>query len=148
MSSLHGAPTPIASALRQTRLTDADQSEQVFSLLLVTALVQSLCTAVDAGEGAATAYRSRYMLSGFLTRAAAVCAADKRNFKHFLDAGLRVLGTPELRAVSKAYPSTTGQWMKDGAETFNSRVMSDSIGPACAYAITENHKASDPLLGQ
>jgi hypothetical protein len=112
-------------------------------LLLATVVVQSVNTAANAGEEAATFYRSRYMLAGFLTRAAAVCAGDKESFKRFVDAGLGSLGTPELRALSKAYPSTTGRWMKEGGETFNRRVMSDGISPACAYAITERRKAED-----
>jgi hypothetical protein len=92
------------------------------------------------------------MLAGFLTRAAVVCGGDKKSFKRFIDAGLGLLGTPELRAISKAYPSTTGQWMKEGAETFNERVMTNGMSPACAYAITERGKAEgiarEPLARQ
>lgn len=113
------------------------------AFLLAIAVVQSVCTTANAGEQAATFYRSRYMLAGFLTRAAAVCASDKKNLKRFLNAGLGSLDTPELRAISKAYPSTTGQWMKEGGATFNSRMMSDGVGSACAYAIAESRKAEE-----
>jgi hypothetical protein len=111
------------------------------ALLLATAVVQSVCATANAGEKAAAIYRSRYMLAGFLVRAAAVCGDNKKSFKRFVDAGLGVLGTPELRALSKAYRSTTGQWMKEGGETFNERVMTDGISPACAYALTERARA-------
>ena len=87
----------------------------------------------ERGEEAATIYRS----------AAAVCRDNKKSFKSFVDAGFALLGTSELRALSKAYPSTTGKWMKEGGETFNERVMSDGIFPACAYAITERRKAEE-----
>ena len=113
------------------------------AFLLAMAMVQSVCTTANAGEEAARFYRSRYMLAGFLTRASAVCASDKKSLRRFLNAGLGSLGTPELRAISKAYPSTTGQWMKEGGETFNSRVMSDGVGSACAYAIAESCKAEE-----
>jgi hypothetical protein len=113
------------------------------ALLLATAVVQSVCATANAGEKAAAIYRSRYMLAGFLVRAAAVCGDNKKSFKRFVDAGLGVLGTPELRALSKAYRSTTGQWMKEGGETFNERVMTDGISPACAYALTERARAED-----
>ena len=35
------------------------------ALLLAATMVQSVCTTVNAGEEAATIYRSRYMLAGF-----------------------------------------------------------------------------------
>ncbi len=42
--------------------------------------------------------------------------------------------------------------MREGGETFNERVMSDGLFPACAYAITERRKAEDmasaPLRNQ
>lgn len=79
------------------------------------------------------------MLVGFLVRAAAVCD-DK---KSFVDAGFALLGTPELKALSKAFPGTTGEWMKAGGETFNERVMSAGIFSACAFAITERQRAQN-----
>ena len=33
--------------------------------------------------------------------------------------------------------------MKEGGETFNERVMTDGISPACAYALTERARAED-----
>jgi hypothetical protein len=56
------------------------------ALLLATAVVQSVCATANAGEKAAAIYRSRYMLAGFLVRAAAVCGDNKKSFKRFVDA--------------------------------------------------------------
>jgi hypothetical protein len=100
-------------------------------------------------EALATSYQSNFLLAGFLVRAAAVCNVDS---KRTISVGFDLVGTPELTAISKAYPDTTTKWMKDGAEKFNSKVMSDGIGPACAYAINERRKAEavprEPLLGK
>jgi hypothetical protein len=91
-------------------------------------------------NAAATAYRSRYFLAGFLLRAAKVCGGD---FKRTIDAGLGLLATSELMWVSRAYPDTTGQWMQEGANNLNTGVMQDGIEEACAVANTARARAEE-----
>lgn len=89
---------------------------------------------------AATFYQARYFLTGYLLRAAVVCEGDG---KRTVDAGFGLLGSPELRAISKAYPKTIEQWMGEGSALFNRVVMNEGIGRACAYAITVRSRAED-----
>jgi len=110
-------------------------------LLLVVALDQSLPETANAGEKAATIYRSRYILAGLLTRAGVVCGNNNQHFRHFIDAGFSLLRTPELKAFSKAYPRTSSQWLKAGAERLNEKVMADGIPEACAFAFKERQRA-------
>ena len=92
---------------------------------------------------AAQFYQSRYILAGFLLRAAAVCNSGKRT----VDAAMNLLGTAELMAMSKAYPNTTEAWMSQGAGTFNNGVMTDGVGAACAYATTVRRQAEKIAKG-
>ena len=82
-------------------------------------------------------YHSRYLLTGFLLRAAAVCEDDS---KRTIDAGFRLLDDPELKAISKAYSQTVGRWMEEGASNFNDGVMTDGVRKACALALEVRNK--------
>lgn len=82
-------------------------------------------------------YRFRYLLTGFLLRAAAVCENDS---KRTTDAGFRLLDDPELKATSKAYPQTISKWMEEGATNFNDAVMTDRVRKACAVAFEVRNK--------
>ena len=117
------------------------RSSGLRAFLLTVGLFQSVFVTPSAAEQASEVYRSRYTLAGFLLRASAVCGNDKKDSERFVRAGFGVLGTSELKRISKAYPKTIGQWMKEGGEAFNERVMSDGITPACAFAVTERERA-------
>jgi hypothetical protein len=102
-------------------------------------ILVTISAAADA-QTAGAYYQSRYHISGFLLRAALVCGGD---YKRTVAAGLDLVSTTELKAVSKAYPDTTQQWMKGGADNFNTGVMTDGLASACAYALTVRRKAED-----
>jgi Bacterial SH3 domain len=89
---------------------------------------------------AATFYEARYQLAGFLLRAGAVCEQEGQRT---ITAGLRLLGTSELKAISRNFPDTTRQWMTAGAEKFNTGVMNDGVADACAFAMTVRQKAEE-----
>jgi len=77
-------------------------------------------------------YRARYMMSGYLVRAGAVCDAEA---KHMIEVGLQFIGSAELKSVAKAFPATTERWMNEGAERFNSEVMKSGIKAGCNSAL-------------
>ena len=74
-------------------------------------------------------YHKTYFRLGFMLRAANVC-----NSKAMVDSGFALVGSPEYRQFSAAYPDTIKGWMTEGAESFNRLVMRDGIGPACRDA--------------
>jgi len=88
------------------------------TILVAVSMAYGVCFSARA-EDAAAAYQSRYSLTGTLVRAAAVCAHDKKSVKSFLEAGVAAINNPELKKLTKAFPSTTEKWMKDGATTQN-----------------------------
>jgi hypothetical protein len=90
----------------------------------------------SSAEDAASAYKTRYILAGFLTRATAICAKDRRDVQSFLS-GLDVIKTEELVMFSKAFPKKIDEWMRNGASQMNERVMSIGIRRACAFARNE-----------
>jgi Superinfection immunity protein len=90
--------------------------------------------------GAADVYRSRYRWAGFLLRASSVCDGDS---KREIEAGFRLLSTEEFKAVSKAYPDTTGIWLVEGGESFNKQVMKNGILQTCAFAASVRQQAED-----
>ena len=108
-----------------------------FAVLIVSS---ALLMPAANSQDASTFYHSRYLLAGFLLRAGAVCGADS---KRTIDAAFGLLNTSELKAVSKSYPDTTGQWMGEGAANFNNGVMKNGIGPTCAYAMTVRSQAEE-----
>jgi uncharacterized protein YecT (DUF1311 family) len=95
----------------------------------------------SAGDTASTFYHSRYLLAGFLIRATNVC--EELDVKRTVEAGLKVISTPELKALERSYPKTTGQWLVEGGESFNQGVMTNGVAAACAYAITVRREAED-----
>ncbi|MGP0059342.1 MAG: hypothetical protein ACLPID_08665 [Beijerinckiaceae bacterium] len=108
-------------------------------------IVAGLCILVMtvANGNAQTAgvyYQSRFRIAGVLLRAGAICGAD---YKRTIAVGLDLIATPELKAIAKAYPDTTQQWMKGGADNFNTGVMTDGLASACAYALTVRRQAED-----
>jgi hypothetical protein len=117
--------------------------------LFAARIVAGLCIAVtiSAPADAQTAgvyYQSRFHISGVLLRAAMVCGGD---YKRTVRAAFDLVGNPELKAISKAYPETTQQWMKGGADNFNTGVMTDGLASACTYALTVRGKAESILKG-
>jgi hypothetical protein len=89
---------------------------------------------------AATFYQARYQLAGFLMRAGAVC---EQAAKRTVSAGLRLLGSSELKSISRNFPDTTRQWMTAGAEKFNTSVMDEGVTEACDFAMTVCQKAEE-----
>jgi hypothetical protein len=110
------------------------------TILVAVCMAYGVCFSARA-EDAAAAYQSRYSLTGTLVRAAAVCAHDKKSVKSFLEAGVAAIKNPELRKFTKAFPSTTEKWMKDGATTLNDKVMAEGIPSACKFAQSERLRA-------
>jgi hypothetical protein len=107
-------------------------------LRIIAGLCISLTISVAAdAQTASVYYQSRYHLSGLLLRASAVCGGD---WKRTVDAAFNLISTPELKAISKAYPDTTEQWLKGGADNFNTGVMTDGLAKACAFALTARSK--------
>ena len=72
---------------------------------------------------------TRYELAGFLMRAGVIC---KQDAQRMVTAGLALLGSSELKAISRNFPDTTRRWMTAGAEKFNTSVMDDGVAEACA----------------
>ncbi len=89
---------------------------------------------------AATFYQSRYFLAGFLLRAGKVC---QTNTKQLTDSAFGLLGTSELKTMSKAYPQTTGKWMQAGADNFNIGTMKTGVVAACKYATQVRSEAEE-----
>jgi hypothetical protein len=112
-------------------------------LLAIAVGLVALTAAADA-QTAGVYYQSRFHISGLLLRAATACGGD---YKRTVNVALGLIGNPELKAVSKAYPGTTEQWMKGGADNFNTGVMTDGLASACAYALTVRGKAENILKG-
>lgn len=83
-------------------------------------------------------YESRYLLAGFLLRAGKVCESDE---KRMIEAGFGLLGMPELKAISKAYPQRIAAWMENGSSKFNAGVMTDGVRSACDYALKITEQA-------
>jgi hypothetical protein len=110
------------------------------TILVAVCMAYGVCFSARA-EDAAAAYQSRYSLTGTLVRAAAVCAHDKKSVKSFLEAGVAAINNPELKKFTKAFPSTTEKWMKDGATTLNDKVMAEGIPSACKFAQSERLRA-------
>jgi hypothetical protein len=113
-------------------------SKVIFLVSLVIAGLIFAATAMS--QDAATFYKSRYFLAGFLLRAGYAC--DREN-KRTIKAAFDLLGTADLKMMSKAYPDTTKQWMEDGAANFNTGAMKDGIGATCEYAISVRSKAEE-----
>jgi hypothetical protein len=108
-------------------------------------IVAGLCilvmtVATGNAQTAAAYYQSRFHIAGVLLRAGAICGAD---YERTIAVGLDLIATPELKAIAKAYPDTTQQWMKGGADNFNTGVMTDGLALACAYASTVRRQAED-----
>jgi hypothetical protein len=87
-----------------------------------------------AAPNAGTFYRARYLLAGFLLRAAVVCEGDG---KRTVNAAFSLT----IRAISNAYPDTIRQWMEEGSANFNTGVMADGIARECAYAMMVRRRA-------
>jgi hypothetical protein len=95
---------------------------------------ESSITEVQAGErAAATFYEARYSIAGFLLRAGTVCQNQP---KRMISAAVRLIATPELKAIGQGFPDTTKKWMEAGTATFNNGVMTDGLLKACAHAMT------------
>lgn len=100
-------------------------------IFLVAVLVPSLGATAKA-QTAGDVYRSHYFLSGILMRSAFVCGGD---WKHISRIALKLIQTPpELKRITEAYPTTTRQWVNEGAETFNAEVYANGVTSACAHA--------------
>jgi hypothetical protein len=87
----------------------------------------------EAGE-ADPAYRSRFMVAGYFLRAGKVCDSDG---KHLISAALNFLSLNEIKSVSEAFPALTERWLTEGADGFNSKVMTIGIGSTCGSAVAD-----------
>jgi hypothetical protein len=113
--------------------------QQILLMVLLVTFTATNDAANAGGNGAAgEQYRARFFLSGMLLRASAVCGG---NWKSSASVAIELIATPEMKAVSAAYPETTKNWSMEGAENFNTGVMQDGIGPACRYAEQMRKKA-------
>jgi hypothetical protein len=92
--------------------------------------IQAQPEALSAG----TFYRARYLLAGFLLRAAKVCDGDG---KRTVNAAFALT----IRAISNAYPDTIRRWMDEGSANFNTGVMTDGIARECTYAMIVRGRA-------
>jgi hypothetical protein len=84
-------------------------------------------------------YRARYMISGYLVRAGAVCDVDA---KRMIELGLQFISSAEMRSVAHAFPATTQGWMTEGADRFNSEVMKGRINASCNSALATSKQAA------
>lgn len=89
-------------------------------------------------------YHSRYTLAGYLLRAGTACEDQSRRT---INAAFSLLATEELKAMSKAYPSTTEAWMTEGATIFNTEVMKNGIKPTCISAMSDRQHVEDAATG-
>jgi hypothetical protein len=85
-------------------------------------------------------YEARYQTTGYLLRAADVCMANKKQ----IEESFALVNSPEMKAFSKAFPQLTGEWMRNGANLFNTSVMSVGLQPACDHALEVLKKAAIP----
>lgn len=97
-----------------------------------------------ADESAETFYASRFFLSGFLLRSTAVC---QKNVQHTVNIALSLIATPDLKALSGAYPKSTQGWTAEGANVFDMGVMHDGLRAACVYAIRTTNEAEVIVKG-
>jgi hypothetical protein len=63
-------------------------------------------------------------------RSAKVCGGD---WKRTVLAAYSAIRSPEIKAITKAYPKTVKQWGNEGAEDFNRAVMLHGIASASRY---------------
>jgi hypothetical protein len=104
---------------------------------------ESSTTEDQAGERtAATFYEARYLIAGFLLRAGNVCQYQP---KRMITAAVRLIITPELKAIAQGFPDTTKKWMTTGTGTFNDGVMTDGLLKACAHAMTVLEEAEQTV---
>jgi Bacterial SH3 domain len=116
----------------------------LFSGLLTPVIAQTSFSAPPSSETAAeTVYRPRYQAAGFLLRAGTVC---ERESQRTISAAFRILGTAELKTISKNFPETTRKWMTAGADEFNTSVMNSGVAEACSLAATTREKAEETAL--
>jgi Superinfection immunity protein len=87
-------------------------------------------------------YRARYMISGYLVRAGAVCDIDA---KRMIELGLQFISSAELRSVAQAFPATTQRWMTEGADRFNSEVIKGGIKASCNSALATSKQAASAV---
>jgi hypothetical protein len=121
----------------------ARQGTHNMKVILAAVSIVFLANAVSADNlpsSRGTFYHSRYLTLGFLLRASNVCEGD---WKRTAKAGFDLVGTSEFKAISEAYPDTIRQWMEEGGREFNTKVMTDGIGPACAHAMTVRRQAEE-----
>jgi hypothetical protein len=83
-------------------------------------------------QPAGATYEARGVASGFLLRAAMVCR-EQYDWRAMADAGVRLLAGP-MRPITNGYPQTVKAWGAHGAGLFNTGVMTDGVGAACALA--------------
>src|SRR2546430_2562824 len=72
--------------------------------LLGPAIAQTSFSPPSSETAAETVYRPRYQVAGFFLRAGAVC---ERDAERTMSAAFRILGTAELKTISKNFPETT-----------------------------------------
>lgn len=95
-------------------------------------MIIALCSCEAFAQNAEQRYMRTYMLLGFLVRSAAVCSDI--NSKERIDFAFRLVGTKELRMISRAYKQKTEEWMLEGSKSFNSSVMQYGATRACENA--------------
>jgi hypothetical protein len=85
-------------------------------------------------------YHFLYFKAGLLIRAGAICTDDP---KPTFEAAAHLIGSPELKKISQAYPDTTKKWMTEGADSLNTEVMNDGMERACTHAKQEQDGAEE-----
>jgi clan AA aspartic protease (TIGR02281 family) len=117
--------------------------EALRTALIFAAVMSCLVAFLGPGyaqDRAQTFYHTRFFLSGFLLRSSSVCGGDwQRTAADAID----LIATSELETISNAYPETVKSWGMEGANNFNTGVMTSGLGAACAEALKIRQKAEE-----
>jgi hypothetical protein len=96
-------------------------------LLAAAVLLPTLAHAGEFPKG--EEYEAKYRMSGLLVRAALACQDLK-----LVKSATALILSPEMKAVSHAYPETTKSWLERGADEFNDYAMTKGLPRACLSA--------------
>jgi hypothetical protein len=90
---------------------------------------------------AVTIYHASYVLAGFLLRAARACELDKGA----IELAFSVISSDEMKAFTKAYPTTSAAWMGEGSDNFNKATMKAGLKSECNFARDILKKTADSI---
>jgi hypothetical protein len=131
--------TALALAASPCRHEDAMKRSTIIVLTIYFLIFDLHHACAQEKSNLSDVYRARYIISGYLVRAGAVCEND---VNRMIELGLQFISSAELKSIGKAFPRTTERWMTEGAERFNSEVVKGGITSACNSALASSKQTA------